>query len=146
MKIGAIIIGIILIGSLVFFMLPSSRDGEQLYSVEISASINQQKLIGLLPFVPAWTISNVNHKVVGETSNWEFFTQLGLISEPTEIEFCIDSLCQKNRETFLITDFFGEQEVSSEVISYVKKGTHTLTIKLFVDSELEASYSEGITV
>lgn len=155
MKVAAVVAGFLVLGFIGYLVMPSSSStGEQFYSVNVTARINQQIPLGTLTggILPKWTLDQVNYDVVGETRNWELITEKASFwRENTMVEFCIMNSdgqgteeCQREREGFTIS--LGEQRVSSETIPYVVKGEHELVVKLYVEGELEAHHREVITV
>ena len=149
MKIFAII-GVIVVVLLALTFLPKSVLGDApSYNVEVSATIKQQVAvcgitIGLLP---CYVIENVNTERRGESKILEWSNMMSVLGDLGSVVFCIDSLCQDNTEVFTpFTGFLGETRTSTETISYVPAGQHTLTITFYVDGIEKASYSGTVNV
>ena len=141
------ILAIFLVGLFVFLVMPSGTFGTPTYTVEISAQISQQKVYSWLTLglIPAWTISDVNVDVKGQSANWEHIPQLwSIIAEIPTVRFCVDDRCQKNREIFIIS--LESQETTSESIPFVPAGTHSVTIELIFDGKVETSYAGRVEV
>jgi hypothetical protein len=134
-----IIIGVLLI----LTFLPVGVFGEERVDVEVSARVNQSKIIGFVPGFKAYNIDNVNHRVVGVTSFIEWDSLL-FIADFGSLTFCIDDICQKNGEIFWMSP--GEQRTSTEIIHGITRGDHTLKITFTVDETVEDTYTELIQI
>ena len=149
MKIFAII-GVIVVVLLALTFVPKSALGfTPSYNVEIAATIKQQVAVCGVSFglLPCYVIENVNTENRGESKILEWSNVMGVLGDLGSLTFCIDSQCQDNTEVFTpFTGFLGETRTSTETISYVPAGSHTLTITFFVDGVEKASYSGTVNV
>jgi hypothetical protein len=116
---------IVLVVILILTFLPVGVFGEQKVDVTVSARVNQAKLIGWIPGFKEYNIDNVNYQVTGDTNYIEWDSLL-FIADFGSVEFCIDSVCQYNGETFWISP--------------------TLKITFSVDDIVKDTYTEEINI
>jgi hypothetical protein len=133
----------IIIGFLVWTFIPTGLIlGEETFDIEVTA-IAAHGTFTTLP--DTFTITDVDYKVEGVSSNFNWGGLLGIGTFGGSFEFCIEDNCQWNEEEFSqIT--FGESVTSTETISGVTPGTHTLTVNFYTKNVLRDTHQESITV
>jgi hypothetical protein len=140
------VIGIVVALVWLFFMPTGTLVGEELYDVEVSATVSH----GILSLPQSFDISSVSYEVTGVSRNIDTSQLFGIGEFSGSFEFCIDQgseneKCQWNDEQF--SQFtLGESKTSTEVISHVSKGSHTLTVNFYTENTLRDSHTEGITI
>ena len=138
------ILAFIIVVLIILTFLPVSVLGTRKYDVEVSARINQAKLIGWIPGFKEYNIDNVNFRVTGDTNFIEWGSLLNILWESGSMRFCIDDVCQTNSETFFISP--GEQRTSTETLNGITEGQHTLTITFSIDKVVKDTYSQVINI